>query len=168
MPEVKLIVHNDSQVLERSILKGEITVGNQTVVQPYASLLATNGPIIIGEKNIIEEFVTIENLNENGEPLIIGDKNTFEIQSTFRGKSVGNQNLFSVRSTVGKNTIVTDSCCIGIKCNVPEGEVLQPQTVVYGENSARRTVCEKGQNTEDELDFLLKMFPKYHKSLKNI
>ncbi|CEF65778.1 Dynactin subunit 6 [Strongyloides ratti] len=167
MSKTKLVLHENSQVLEKSILKGEITVGNSTVIQPLASILATNGPIVIGEHNIIEEFVTIENLNENGEPLIIGDKNTFEVQSTFRGKSVGNQNLFSVRSRVDKNVVITDFCSIGIGCVVPEGEELQPQTVVFGKNSDRRIGCEKGQNTEDELDYLLKVFPKYHKILKN-
>uniref|UniRef100_A0AAF5I096 Dynactin subunit 6 n=1 Tax=Strongyloides stercoralis TaxID=6248 RepID=A0AAF5I096_STRER len=167
MSKSKLIIHENSQVLEKSIFKGEITIGDSTVIQPLASILATNGPIIIGEKNIIEEFVIIENLNENGEPLIIGDKNTFEVQSTFRGKIVGNQNLFSVRSKVDKNVTITDFCSIGTGCIVPEGEELQPQTVVFGKNSDKRIGCEKSQNTEDELDFLLKVFPKYHKILKN-
>uniref|UniRef100_A0A0K0ECA3 Dynactin subunit 6 n=1 Tax=Strongyloides stercoralis TaxID=6248 RepID=A0A0K0ECA3_STRER len=88
MSKSKLIIHENSQVLEKSIFKGEITIGDSTVIQPLASILATNGPIIIGEKNIIEEFVIIENLNENGEPLIIGDKNTFEVQSTFRDQKL--------------------------------------------------------------------------------
>uniref|UniRef100_A0AAF5DGL1 Dynactin subunit 6 n=1 Tax=Strongyloides stercoralis TaxID=6248 RepID=A0AAF5DGL1_STRER len=152
MSKSKLIIHENSQVLEKSIFKGEITIGDSTVIQPLASILATNGPIIIGEKNIIEEFVIIENLNENGEPLIIGDKNTFEVQSTFR---------------VDKNVTITDFCSIGTGCIVPEGEELQPQTVVFGKNSDKRIGCEKSQNTEDELDFLLKVFPKYHKILKN-
>ena len=62
MSKPKLTLHESSQVMEKAIVQGEITVGNSTVIQPYASILATNGPIIIGEKNIIEEFVTVENL----------------------------------------------------------------------------------------------------------
>uniref|UniRef100_A0A0N4ZNJ2 Dynactin subunit 6 n=1 Tax=Parastrongyloides trichosuri TaxID=131310 RepID=A0A0N4ZNJ2_PARTI len=166
MVNVKLNFHENSQVLEKCILSGEITVGDSTVIQPQASILATKGPIIIGSKNIIEEFVVIENLNENGEPLIIGDRNTFEVGSIFKGKSVGNQNLFSVRSSIGSNTMVTDFCSIGTKCSVKGNEILQPFTVVFGENSDRRIGSEKPDSTEDQLEFLLKVFPKYHKILK--
>jgi len=42
-------------------LKGDVKIGKLTIVHPYARILATSGPIVIGESNIIEEFATIEN-----------------------------------------------------------------------------------------------------------
>lgn len=41
--------------------QGEVKIGSGTVVHPCARILATGGPIIIGESNIIEERVVIEN-----------------------------------------------------------------------------------------------------------
>jgi dynactin 6 len=42
-------------------LKGDITIGKNTVVHPKAQIIAEAGPIIIGENNLIEEQVQIIN-----------------------------------------------------------------------------------------------------------
>lgn len=42
-------------------LKGDITVGSNTVIHPRAQIIAEAGPIIIGENNLIEEQVQIIN-----------------------------------------------------------------------------------------------------------
>ena len=42
-------------------VRGDVKIGTKTVVHPCAKILATAGPIIIGESNIIEELVVIEN-----------------------------------------------------------------------------------------------------------
>lgn len=43
-------------------LSGEVKIGAKTIVHPCAKILATKGPIIIGDHNIVEELVTIQNL----------------------------------------------------------------------------------------------------------
>jgi dynactin-6 len=42
-------------------VRGVIRIGTRTVVHPCAKILATEGPIVIGESNIVEEQVVIEN-----------------------------------------------------------------------------------------------------------
>ena len=42
-------------------VRGDVKIGTKTVVHPCAKILATTGPIVIGESNIIEELVVIEN-----------------------------------------------------------------------------------------------------------
>lgn len=42
-------------VCEESKLRGEITIGPGTIVHPSATIIAEAGPIIIGEKCLIEE-----------------------------------------------------------------------------------------------------------------
>jgi len=42
-------------------LQGDITIGTRTVIHPRARIIASAGPIYIGENNIIEEQVQIIN-----------------------------------------------------------------------------------------------------------
>lgn len=39
----------------------DITIGDETVIHPKAQIKATKGPISIGQRNIVEEFVLIQN-----------------------------------------------------------------------------------------------------------
>ncbi len=48
-------------VCHESKLRGDITIGTNTIVHPRATIIAEAGPIIIGESNIIEEQAHIIN-----------------------------------------------------------------------------------------------------------
>ncbi len=41
---------------------GDVKIGTKTIIHPCAKILAKNGPILIGDFNIIEELSTIVNL----------------------------------------------------------------------------------------------------------
>ena len=57
----KIIIGKDAVVCKEATLKGDITIGAGTVVHPKAFIHAEAGPIVIGEKNIVEEQVVIHN-----------------------------------------------------------------------------------------------------------
>jgi dynactin-6 len=42
-------------------ITGDVRIGTKSIVHPCAKIKATKGPILIGEANIIEELVTIQN-----------------------------------------------------------------------------------------------------------
>ncbi|OZC08790.1 bacterial transferase hexapeptide repeat protein [Onchocerca flexuosa] len=132
----RFTIASDAVVCKEAILEGEITIGSGTVVHPTAVIRATNGPIIIGENNNIEETSVIENLNENGETLLIGRDNVFEIGS--------------VRCQVGPNTMVTRGCFIGTNCIAVLQEELPENTVIYGKNNSRRVARDPPQNDSPE------------------
>lgn len=48
-------------VCEESKLRGDITIGNNTIIHPCAVINADSGPIIIGNNCLIEEQVEINN-----------------------------------------------------------------------------------------------------------
>lgn len=54
-------IHQGAVVCTECDLKGDITIGKNTVVHPKAQIIAEAGPIIIGENNLIEEQVQIIN-----------------------------------------------------------------------------------------------------------
>lgn len=46
-------------VCEESKLRGDITIGAGTIVHPSATIIAEAGPIVIGEKCLVEEQAKI-------------------------------------------------------------------------------------------------------------
>ena len=51
----------DALVCHTATLDGDITIGARTVVHPKATIIAKDGPIVIGEGNLIEEQTIIVN-----------------------------------------------------------------------------------------------------------
>jgi len=56
-----LKVAPDAVVCVEATLEGEISIGPRCVVHPKASIIAKDGPVIIGEGNLIEEQSLIIN-----------------------------------------------------------------------------------------------------------
>ena len=56
-PRANLKIAAGAVVCNECELRGDITVGARTVIHPKARILATAGPIVIGENNLIEEQV---------------------------------------------------------------------------------------------------------------
>ncbi|KHJ84040.1 bacterial transferase hexapeptide repeat protein [Oesophagostomum dentatum] len=73
-------IHPTAIVCREATLEGCVSIGAGTVVHPFAIIKATNGPIIIGENNIIEERSLIENLLEDGDKVMeVGNQNIIEV-----------------------------------------------------------------------------------------
>ncbi|KIH45231.1 bacterial transferase hexapeptide repeat protein [Ancylostoma duodenale] len=73
-------IHPTAIVCREATLEGCVSIGAGTVVHPFAIIRATNGPIIIGENNIIEDRSLIENILEEGDKVMeIGNQNIIEV-----------------------------------------------------------------------------------------
>lgn len=46
-------------VCEESKLRGDITIGANTIIHPHASIIAEAGPIVLGDGCLVEEQVKI-------------------------------------------------------------------------------------------------------------
>lgn len=132
-------------------------------VQVAATIIAKNGPIIIGGNNLIEERVCIINLKS--ETMTIGNHNVFEVYSECRASLVGNHNVLEAKSFLGENIELTNNCVIGAGCKLLDGEIrLQPYTVVSGSDLNKRTVLDIPVGSHSsQLDFLRKILPNYQK-----
>jgi len=166
----QIFVAPDSLVCESATVIGHVTIGSKTIVHPKARIIAKDGPIVIGEGNLIEENCSIINRNPPGvegtSTLTIGKSNVFEIGSEFEGKSIGNNNIIETRAKVGVMTTLSNGCVIGATCSVNTKEVLEDRTVIYGENCARRKMAENPPNHDHQSDFLKKILPNYHHFVK--
>uniref|UniRef100_A0A1I7YJF4 Dynactin subunit 6 n=1 Tax=Steinernema glaseri TaxID=37863 RepID=A0A1I7YJF4_9BILA len=158
----KLTIAQGAVVVKDCILEGEITIGTGTVVHPKATIRALTGPIVIGENNIIEETSIIENNHEDGFVMKIGNENVFEVGAVVKARSVGDHNVFHIRSEVGSEVEVPEGCSIGVKCVVEKHGPLPDRFVVYGERHERRIAGENPQSQARQLECLYKCLPRYH------
>ncbi|GMT32479.1 hypothetical protein PFISCL1PPCAC_23776 [Pristionchus fissidentatus] len=158
----KIDIHPRAVVCNEVTITGEVTIGSDCVVHPKAIIRATRGPIIIGDRNLIEETALIENSNEDGAPLVIGEDNYFEIGSVVRARSIGARNIFGIQCVVGSEVVVTDGCSIGVRCSVIKRGDLPPRTCVYGEHNERRLAVQDPEPQTALLEVLRKVFPAYH------
>uniref|UniRef100_A0A915Q0C3 Dynactin subunit 6 n=1 Tax=Setaria digitata TaxID=48799 RepID=A0A915Q0C3_9BILA len=163
----RFTIASDAVVCKEAILEGDITIGSGTVVHPTAVIRATNGPIIIGENNNIEETSVIENLSESGEALLVGRDNVFEIGSVVHAPKIGDNNVFGVRCQVGPYTTVTRGCFIGTNCKAMLREELPENTVIYGKNNSRRVARDPPQLQTSQLDYLRKALERFHYLIKS-
>jgi len=162
-------------------LTGDVRIGLKTIIHPCAKILAKNGPIIIGDFNIIEEMATI--VNWSTEPMVIGNNNVFEVSSVVMAKSVGDHNVFETKCFVGEGIVIPNGCTfgaatsVGMGRDVESGKILGSgsekdlpiretsvldNSVFYGEPLKHRIAGEKPAMQTLQIDFLAKILPNYH------
>lgn len=147
-------------------LKGDITIGSRTIIHPRARIVAENGPIIIGENNLIEEQAQIINrfpmVQTSTVPMVIGSHNVFEVGSLCEALKVGDYNVLEAKAKVGRQTELTNGCIVGAMCEVVSEEIIPENTVIYGRKCERRIQGERPAPQTLQLDFLSKFLPNYH------
>ncbi|KAF4521326.1 hypothetical protein B566_EDAN002330 [Ephemera danica] len=150
-------------------LKGDITIGSNTVVHPRAQIIAEAGPIIIGENNLIEEQVQIINrlhptLDRTGNAtvMIIGNHNVFEVDCCSEALKIGDYNVLESKCVVGRRVELTSGCIIGARCQVVSEERIPDNTVIYGDDCSRRMQSDRPPAQGLQIDFLTKVLPNYH------
>jgi dynactin-6 len=141
-------------------IRGDVTFGSRTIVHPCAKIFATNGPIIIGDGNIIEELVLIE--NNCTLPLTIGSNNVFEVGAIVHAKSVGDNNVFETRCIVGSEVVVGSGCTFGAGTKITSSIPTPENSVLFGEPLRHRLAEEKNSSQALQIDFLSRVLPNYH------
>ncbi|VFV35476.1 dynactin subunit 6 [Lynx pardinus] len=94
-------------------------------------------------------------------PMINGNNNVFDIGCYFQTMKMGD-NAIESKAYVGRNIILTSSCIIGACCNLNTFEVIPENTMIYGTDCLRQVQTNRPQPQTLQLDFLMKILPKYH------
>ncbi|KAE8538105.1 hypothetical protein D1P53_006172 [Cryptococcus gattii VGV] len=171
MSSPTLTAHSTSLICADTDLRGPIAIGPNVIIHPRATIYAAAGPILLGERCIVEEGCIIEeghNEDRREQPLYGW------LSAGIESPSIGDNNTFQPRSTASAGVIVTDNCIISagtILLPSPthtdeRPETLPPYTVIYGAESSRQTWDGSGQVAEMALrskhaEFLREIIPKY-------
>eukprot|EP00045_Choanoeca_perplexa_P023181 m.12549 g.12549 ORF g.12549 m.12549 type:complete len:163 (-) comp9976_c0_seq1:186-674(-) len=150
-------------VCRGAILEGDVTVGAGSIIHPTARICATNGPIIIGENNMIEEQVLIEN-NRDGAVLIIGNGNVIETGAQCRFGSLGSDNVISAHAVVQDRVQIGSNCFLGPAVVVNATQEMVDHTVVSGKGDIVRidTNYAKSSGYTQLLEHLKTNLAKFH------
>ena len=60
-PATNIAAHSKALVCQDADLRGDITIGEGSVIHPKCSILAMGGPIVIGKECLVEETAVIVN-----------------------------------------------------------------------------------------------------------
>lgn len=123
-----------SAVCEEARLYGTVAVGRQCVVHPKCEIRALAAPIVLGDRNVLEDRVVLESPSvqptttdvestsseESDAMMVIGSGNLFESGSVVRASFVGNNNWFEPKATALEGSVIGNNCLIG------SGVIVQP------------------------------------------
>ncbi|KAJ2705231.1 hypothetical protein FB645_002629 [Coemansia sp. IMI 203386] len=151
-------------VCKNTVIEGDVHIGNETVVHVGASILAKNGPIIIGSGNIISERAVI--VNHHSTPLTIGDDNLIETDARIEGRGMGHRNTVQVRAVVAGSSTLGNDCVVGATCSTAPNENVPDNTVLFGNPQSRRTRADGNPEHrfthKKHLDYIHEMLPRYN------
>lgn len=168
-PKDNLKLGSGCTVCDESEIVGDVTIGNGTIVHPRAQIIAESGPIVIGEKNLIEDKACIINKcnsNKGSAPVVvIGNYNVFEVGSRCESFKVGDNNVFESKCHVGQEVEVSNNCIIGGGCVLTYPQLLPENCAVYGPDCTTK-ITQGNQPQVSQIDFLSKMLPTYHRIVK--
>ncbi|XP_026472716.1 lutropin-choriogonadotropic hormone receptor-like [Ctenocephalides felis] len=160
----RLKIYGGALVCEDSHLEGKITIGVGCVLHPKACIIASAGPVVLGDNCIVEEYASIIYKSTDGKPappLIIGSNNVFEVGCTVYSHEIGENNIFEIKCVVGSGIRIKNKCVIGPGCVLDGKRTLEDNTVIYG-NCNQREAIYKQPSQNLQLDFLRKVLPNYH------
>ncbi|CAI5439869.1 unnamed protein product [Caenorhabditis angaria] len=160
-PENKIQIAESAVVCAEAQISGEVSIGDGCVIHPFAIFDAKNGPIIIGNNCLFEEYCVIRNCGD-GEPMIIGDENAFHVESECFAKYVGNRNLIGCRARLDRACFVADDCHITPQCHVASRQTLEQNAVVVENGVIRYHEGNKNQILNGQLEVLRNLLPNYH------
>lgn len=80
--QTSIKAHPSAIIAADAVLIGDINIGANCIIHPRASILATAGPIELGDECSIEELVVIEHAGpsgQDGSAMRIGKGNQFQV-----------------------------------------------------------------------------------------
>lgn len=130
---------NPSAFVHRlALVRGDVHIGDLTVVHAGAVINADLAQIRIGDRVMIEDNCVIhaggyEDWRQGVRtPLTIGDDVILGHGAVVHGTRIGNQVMVGMNATVLQDAEIGDNCVIAAGAVVPEGQHIPPRSFVAG------------------------------------
>ncbi|RYZ99666.1 MAG: gamma carbonic anhydrase family protein [Moraxellaceae bacterium] len=120
-----------------AIVIGDVQIGDDSSVWPYAIIRGDMHQIRIGSRTSIQDGSVLHithasDFNPSGHPLILGDDVTVGHSVNLHGCTIGNRVLVGIGSTILDGAIVEDDVVIGAGTLVPPGKRLESGFLYVG------------------------------------
>lgn len=117
-------------VAPEAILIGEVSLGRNCSVWPYAVLRADLSAIDVSEGSSIQEHCQVH--GNPGRPISIGRYVTVGHGAIIHAATIGDDVIVGMNSSVLDGADIGDGCIIGANALVREGERIPPGSLVVG------------------------------------
>ena len=120
-----------------SVIIGDVEIGADSSVWPYAVIRGDMHSIRIGQRCSIQDGSVLHithagPFNPEGFPLTLGDDVTVGHQVTLHGCTLGNRILVGMGATVMDGAVIEDEVVLGAGSLVPPGKILKSGYLYVG------------------------------------
>jgi dynactin-6 len=148
-PKPPCTIHPTAVISDKAQLVGPhpVHVGENTVLQPYCKIVASNGAVTIGKNSSVGEMAVVGGGNENTE---IGDGVDIGPGAVVEAASLGEGSVVEGKVRIGSGAVLGRWCRVTPSNEVRPGEQIKDFTVVYGDGQRRlnKTLMENAEVRE--------------------
>ncbi len=113
-----------------AILIGNLKIGRDVNIWPYAVLRGDNEPISIGDASNIQEHSMLH--TDPGFPLTIGKYCTIGHRAILHGCTIGDNSLIGMGAIVLNGAKIGNNCLVGAGALVTEGKEFPEGSIIVG------------------------------------
>ncbi|HEY4037262.1 MAG TPA: gamma carbonic anhydrase family protein [Burkholderiaceae bacterium] len=117
-------------VHETAVLIGQVTVGPNVSVWPFATLRGDNEPIVLGPDSNCQDGCTLH--TDPGFPLTVGRGVTVGHHVMLHGCTIGDDSLIGIQAVILNGAVIGHSCLIGACSLITEGKQIADGSLVLG------------------------------------
>ncbi|MDD7016001.1 MAG: gamma carbonic anhydrase family protein [Firmicutes bacterium] len=123
-------IHESVFVADGAIIRGRVTIGEDSSVWFNAVIRAEQDEIRIGSRTNIQDTAVVH--VDPGYPAIIGDDCTIGHNAIIHGCTIGNNCIIGMGAIIMDGAVIGDNCIIGAGSLVSEHKEIPANTIAFG------------------------------------
>jgi carbonic anhydrase/acetyltransferase-like protein (isoleucine patch superfamily) len=123
-------IHASAFVHEMAVVIGDVTLGPNCSVWPFATLRGDNEPITLGRNSNVQESCTLH--TDPGFALRIGEGVTVGHHVMLHGCTIGDDSLIGIQAVILNGAVIGRNCLVGAATLVTEGKQIPDGSLVLG------------------------------------
>jgi carbonic anhydrase/acetyltransferase-like protein (isoleucine patch superfamily) len=117
-------------VHETAVLIGQVHIGPNASVWPFATMRGDNEPITFGRDSNCQEGCTLH--TDPGFPLVVGAGVTVGHHAMLHGCTIGDDSLIGIQAVILNGAVIGRGCLVGAASLVTEGKRFGEGSLVLG------------------------------------
>jgi len=158
-------IHSSSYISPFALVIGEVVIGEDVSVWPYAVIRADEEHITLCRSSAVLEHALIE--SPKGNPVEIGEKVLVSHGAILHGCKVGAKCLVGIGAVVLDGTLIEEECIIGAGAVLPPSTKVPKRTLMLGipAKPVRKVFEEEVKIIMDEIERIKSKAKEYKKEV---
>lgn len=126
----KPVLGKNVYIAEGAVVRGDVTIGDDSSVWFNAVIRADRQPVAIGSGTNVQDNCVIH--VESGAGVTIGDNVTIGHNAVVHGCTIGDNSLIGMGAVVMNHAVIGKNCIVGACALVPQGMNIPDNSLVMG------------------------------------